>query len=121
MPEETKIKVGIGFATGRKSFQKVLRTYIYNLLESGLVDNKKISINLFVAYDLDYHKTKITDYTNIHPDLVDQIDSCTFIGSNSRKEEIDYLIQENVINTAEIKMIFGRGYAGNRNAVLYTA
>ncbi|HZK54203.1 MAG TPA: hypothetical protein VFC84_08435 [Desulfosporosinus sp.] len=121
MPEDKKIQVGIGFATGRKSFQKVLRTYIFNLLESGLVDNKKISINLFVAYDLDYHKTKITDYTNIHPDLVEQIDRCIFIGSNSRKEEIDYLIQEKVIEHNEERMMFGRGYAGNRNAVLYNA
>ena len=121
MLEDKKIKVGIGFATGRKSFQKVLRSYIYNLLESGLVENKKISLNLFVAYDLDYHKTKITDYTNIHPELVEQIDSCTFIGNNSRKEEIDYLISENIINNDEIRKIFGRGYAGNRNAVLYTA
>jgi len=119
--QEGNIKVGIGFATGRKSFQKVLRTYIYNLLESGLVDNKKISINLFVAYDLDYHKTKISDYTNIHPDLVEHIDSCIFIGSNTRKEEIDYLIEENVIKADEDAKIFGRGYAGKRNAVLYNA
>jgi hypothetical protein len=115
------IKVGIGFATGRKSFQRVLRTYIHTWAESGLVENKRVSLNLFVAYDLDYHKTKITDYTNIHPELIEQIDSSTFIGSTTRKEEIDYLIRENVININEERMIFGRGYAGNRNAVLYNA
>ena len=121
MQESNNMKVGIGFATGRKSFQKVLRTYIHTWKESGLVENEKISLNLFIAYDLNYHKTKISDYTNVHPELVEQIDSSKFIGSNDRKEEIEYLIRENVINSTEERMIFGRGYAGKRNAVLYNA
>ena len=74
MQEEKNINVGIGFATGRKSFQKVLRSYIHTWKESGLVENERISLNLFVAYDLNYHKTKVTDYTNVHPELVEQID-----------------------------------------------
>src|SRR5450830_1239300 len=98
MPKGKNIKVGIGFATGRKSFQKVLRTYIYSCKESGLVENKRISLNLFVAYDLNYNKTKITYYTKIHPEIVEQIDSINFIGRHSIKNEIDYLIRENVIN-----------------------
>jgi len=121
MQKSNKIKVGIGFATGRKSFQKVLRSYIYNWKESGLVKDEKISLNLFVAYDLNYHKTKITDYTNMHPDLVENIDSSNFIGKVAIQDEIDYLIQENVITTKEADLIFGKGYAGKRNAVLYNA
>ena len=115
------IKVGIGFATGRESFQKVLRTNIYNWEESGLVENKRISLNLFVAYDLHYKNTKITDYTNIHPELVDKIDSSHFIGSIAIKNEIDYLIEEKVLDMHEANMIFGKGYAAQRNAVLYNA
>src|SRR5659263_703789 len=92
------IKVGIGFATGRESFQKVLRTYIHTWKESGLVENKRIILNLFVAYDLNYNNTKTTDYTNIKPELAKQIDSCKFIGSAAIKEEIGYLIREDVIN-----------------------
>jgi len=115
------IKVGIGFATGRKSFQKVLRTYIYSFNESGLVENKAVSLNLFVAYDLLYNKTTATDYTNMHQELVDQIDSSKFIGSTFIEEEIDYLIRESVINIEEVRMIFGRGYAAKRNAILYSA
>ncbi|WP_242947521.1 hypothetical protein [Desulfosporosinus lacus] len=86
-----------------------------------MVENKSISLNLFVAYDLDYHKTKITDYTNVHPELAEQIDSSNFIGSIAIKEEIDYLIRENVINFSEVPLIFGKGYAAKRNAVLYNA
>lgn len=121
MYEANNIKVGIGFATGRKSFQRVLRTNIYTWKESGLVKDKKISLNLIVAYDLDYNKTKLTDYTQMHPDLVEQIDSSKFIGAITRTEEIDYLIRENVLNLHECKMIFGKGYAAKRNAVLYNA
>lgn len=121
MQKVKEIKVGIGFATGRKSFQKVLRTNISNWKESGLVENERISLNLFVAYDLHYNKTKVSDYTNVHPDLVKQIDSSTFIGSVSTQEEIDYLIRENVISFEETQRIFGKGYAAKRNAVLYNA
>jgi len=115
------VKVGIGFATGRKSFQKVLRTYIYSFNESGLVEDKAVSLNLFVAYDLLYNKTTTTDYTNMHQELVDQIDSSKFIGSALIEEEIDCLIRENVINIQEAGMIFGKGYAAKRNAILYSA
>lgn len=115
------IKVGIGFATGRKSFQKVLRTNIYNWKDSGLVENKKVSLNIFVAYDLDYNKTKKTDYTNVNPELSEQIDSSIFIGRTARLEDIDYLVNENVISSEEAHMIFGKGYAGKRNAVIYNA
>jgi len=121
LQKHKNIKVGIGFATGRKSFQKVLRSYIYNWKESGLVENKRISLNLFVAYDLSYNKTKVKDYTIIHPVLAEQIDSRKFIGNSDIKEEIDYLIQENVINLQEDRMIFGKGYAHKRNELLYCA
>ena len=121
MQEGKTIKVGIGFATGRKSFQRVLRTNIRNWKESGLVENKRISLNLFVAYDLSYHKTQIMDYTNIHPELVKQIDSRKFIGNIAMREEIEYLLRENVIGIKEASMIFGKGYAAKRNAVLYNA
>jgi len=121
MQKNDIIKVGIGFATGRKTFQRVLRTNIYNWQESGLVDNNKFSLNLLVAYDLDYQNTRKTDYTRMHSDLVDQIDSSEFIGRTAIDEEIDYLLEENVIGVDDVPMLFGRGYAAKRNAVLYFA
>lgn len=121
MQKTKDIKVGIGFATGRKGFQSVLRTNIHNWKDSGLVENERVSLNLFVAYDLDYNRTKMKDYTDIHPELAEQIDSSKFIGSIAIKDEIDYLIGENVLNIDEAKLIFGKGYAAKRNAVLYYA
>ncbi|MDD2568886.1 MAG: hypothetical protein PHQ49_04460 [Clostridia bacterium] len=116
-----KVKVGIGFATGRKNFQKVLRTQIYNWEESGLVDNNNITLNLFVAYDLSYNKTRSKDYTNIHPELVDLIDERVFIGAEKIHEEIDFLIRDKVVSLEEAAIIFGKGYAAQRNAILYFA
>jgi len=121
LQNKKSIKVGIGFATGRKSFQKVLRTYIYSWNESGLVENNSVSLNLFIAYDLTYNNTKVTDYTNMQKDLVDQIDSSNFIGNSSVQDEIEYLNKENVIEPKEASLIFGKGYAAKRNAILYYA
>ena len=121
MEKVKKINVGIGFATGRKSFQQILKTNVYNWEESGLTEKENISLNLFVAYDLKYSNTKSTDYTNVSKDVLNLIDSSHFIGSTALQEEIDYLINENIIDKEEAQLFFGRGYAGKRNAVLYFA
>lgn len=121
MEKDKKINVGIGFATGRKSFQKILKTNVYNWEESGLTEKERISLNLFVAYDLKYSNTKSTDYTNVSKDVFNLIDSSHFIGSTALQEELDYLINENIIDKEEAQLFFGRGYAGKRNAVLYFA
>ena len=85
------------------------------------MDNKSVSLNLFIAYDLTFNNTITSDYTKIHPELDEFIDSRRFIGSNTINEEVDYLIKENVISLKESHMIFGKGYASQRNAVLYSA
>lgn len=113
--------MGIGFATGRKSFQRILKTNIYNWRESGLTKEKSIRLNLLAAYDLEYSNTKATDYTNVSKQLLDLIDDTYFVGKTVIQTETDYLMQENVINKAQARLIFGSGYAAKRNIVLYTA
>lgn len=113
--------MGIGFATGRKNFKKVLKAYVYNFKESGLTNRENIRLNLLVAYDLTYFRTKTTDYTNINKDVLGLIDKTDFIGSTAVSSEIDYLTEKNVISREEAKLIFGSGYAAKRNAVLYIA
>lgn len=121
MQQNKEINVGIGFATGRKSFQRILKTNIYNWRESGLTKEKNIRLNLLAAYDLKYSNTKSTDYTNVSKQLLDLIDDTYFIGKAAIQTEVDYLAQNNVINTAEGRLIFGSGYAAKRNIILYTA
>ena len=121
MMTSKEFRVGIGFATGRKTFKKVLKTYIYNWKESGLVENEKVSINIFVAYDLNYNNTKPMDYRNIQSDLLELINSNEFIGIKAIQSEIAELTQNNIISYQEAQMVFGEGYAGKRNALLYKA
>ena len=115
------IRVGIGFATGRSSFQKILRTNIYNWKECGLTDQERISLNLFVAYDLKYTKTKVTDYTNINPQLLDLIDKAYFIHSSLIHAEMEELIGKDVISPLEARLFFTDGYAAKRNSIQYLA
>ncbi len=115
------LKVGIGFATGRRNFQQVLKTHIYSLKDSGLIENERISLNLLVAYDLSYQKTRSTDFTRIPQELASQIDEKIFISSTSIRDEVDHLIKENVISAVQANQLFGKGYAAKRNAVVYFA
>ena len=115
------IKVGIGFATGRSSFQEVLNAYVYNWEESGLTDIEHVSLDLFVAYDLKYAKTKPHHYRNIKKDVRGLIDDVHFIGSSFVQDEISRLLKKNVITQDEARLFFGKGYAAQRNSILYAA
>jgi len=116
-----QINVGIGFVTGRKHFQNVLRSYINNWLEHGLIHDKKIRFHLFVAYDLKYHKTEVQDYKNIPPELAAMVDSINFYGSAVVDAESKKLVADGILSATEAELVFGEGYAKKRNVVLYFA
>lgn len=121
MNKDNKIRVGIGFATGRKHFQRVLRSYIHNWKESGLSENDNVSINLFVAYDLSYMGTKRADYTAIPSDVAELIDNVDFIGCEKVEEIKQYLAKKGIVDHKAASMVFGKGYASSRNIILYQA
>ena len=115
-----RLRVGIGFATGRKTFQTVLRTYTQSWQEAGLVDDTSVSLNLFVAYDLSSNNTHQTDYTRMRPELDSCIDTTTFVNSGARNEAIGKLIRDHVLDYQEALLLFGEGLAAQRNAILYS-
>jgi len=118
-----EIRFGIGFATGRRNFQKVLTAYIktWDATKQKLPENTKVSLNLFVSYDLDYHQTKSTDYTNLNQETVDAFDNIVFLGVKNALRSIESLKNNGEFTLSELKIIFGAGYAGKRNAILYAA
>jgi len=118
---EKKINVGVGFVTGRKNFKNVVKTYVDNWNESGFVDKEQIVLHLFVAYDLKYTGTIVSDYKITDEEILDTVDSAYYLGNSSITIEAQYLIEKKVINIKEAKLIFGEGYAMKRNAVLYSA
>lgn len=118
---EKKIKVAIGFATGRKHFQRVLRSYVFNWFESQLVSDVNVGLNLFVAYDLEYRDTKRTDYTAIKPEVSQWLEGQYFYGKQEIEETRHSLVASGVITQAEASMLFRKGYAAQRNIILYQA
>jgi hypothetical protein len=119
--KKKKLNVGVGFVTGRRNFKCVVKTYIDNWNESGLVDKKKNALHLFVAYDLKYKSTKVSDYKITDEEILDMVDSAYYLGNSPIANEAQYLIEKKVVSLKEAKLIFGEGYAMKRNAVLYFA
>lgn len=118
---EKKINVGVGFVTGRKNFKNVIKTYVNNWNESGLVDNNQIALHLFVAYDLKYKGTAMSDYKITDEEILDTVDSAYYLGNSAIANEANFLVKKKVVSTEEAELIFGEGYAMKRNAVLYFA
>lgn len=113
--------LGIGFVTGRKNFQSILKTYVNNWLEHGITQDSNIRLHLFIAYDLKYFNTKSSDYKNIPHDVARLIDSIHFYGATEVAEETARLKTEGAISDEEAERLFGDGYAKKRNIVTYFA
>lgn len=115
------LNVGIAFVTGRKQFQRVLRTYINNWIEYGLIESKDIRLHLFVVYDTAYFNTEARDYRDIPPELSGLVESVNFFGGTALREERKRLVDAGVIDETEGELLFGEGYAKKRNAAMYFA
>lgn len=113
--------VGIAFVTGRKQFQTVLKTYVNNWIEHGLIRDGNVRLHLFVVYDTAYFNTDPSDYRNIPHEVAGMVDSVNFYGSPALDEERKKLIGEGIIDEYEGDLLFGEGYAKKRNAALYFA
>ena len=121
MHKESTIHVGIGFVTGRRSFLKVLKTYIYNWKESGLTDIQQVQLHIFIAYDLKYNNSKTTDFTKISKKMAANVVSIKFIDAAYIQTQIDELLEQKVLDEKETELFFSSGYAAMRNAVLFAA
>ena len=80
-----------------------------------------IHLHLFVAYDLEYSGTKLTDYTKISPNIKRNFEKLYFIGNRDIQEEIQNLISKGVLQGDEANLCFGNGYAAKRNIIVYSA
>jgi hypothetical protein len=116
-----ELNIGIGFATGRRLFQNVLKTYINNWLEHGLVHDQGIKLHLFIAYDLKYKNTRLSDYKNIPVELADMVESINFYGNKEISDEIENLSASNILDSKEAHLLFGEGYGKKRNIITYFA
>lgn len=116
-----KKHVGLGFATGRISFQNVLRSYIFHMQESHFLTQNDMLLSLYVAYDTTYNNTAREDYDNLTEEEKSVFYQCHFIGKEDIQAEIDKLLKEQVIEENQAEGCFGNGYAVQRNIVQYAA
>ncbi|MGI6721878.1 MAG: hypothetical protein ACOX4I_04925 [Anaerovoracaceae bacterium] len=117
------INLGIGFATGRRSFKKVLLSYIsvWKETQHEIPEGIDVKLSLFVSYDVNYQKTSSTDFTNLSQEIVDVFDQIVFMGAKNASHSISNLAEKGSFTNDELKAVFGAGYAGKRNAVLFSA
>ena len=118
---ENGVRIGIGFATGRKSFQNVLRSYVYHLEESGFVVPGRASLTLLVAFDPAYSGTAREDYENVEERVRRWFDDMAFFSPEDVRSAADALVERGVASAKEKHLLFGNGYAAQRNMVLYEA
>jgi hypothetical protein len=117
-----KLNVGLGFVTGRKSFKNVLRTYLDSWNESQKsAPAQNVALHLLVAYDLAYTNTEIADYAVTDDEAVRAVASSQYISDASIRIETQDLVRRQVLTSREAKLLFGKGYAAKRNAILYLA
>ncbi|MDD2401853.1 MAG: hypothetical protein PHD60_06595 [Clostridia bacterium] len=119
-----KIHVATGFVTGRKTFKDVIKTYANSWNDNDLnvlEGTNKYHLNLFIAYDLKYSNTLISDYKRIAPEIYNCLESVNYLDANNISNEINSLVTNNIITRTEANLLFGNGYAKKRNIILYFA
>lgn len=118
--EKAIINIGIGFVTGRKTFKNVFRTYMNNFAQSGL-QNEGIQLTLFIAYDLDYTKTRVSDYMIIDKEDMKHITKIHYLGKKEIASQVAIITEAGVLTYSEAESIFGDGYGKKRNFIMYSA
>lgn len=115
--------MGIGFATGRKNFKKVLLSHLrtWEASKKELQGKDHIRLHLFVSYDIEYRDTKSTDYTNLPQEVVDAFESITFVGEKNSLRSLERIRGSGKYTNEDLDALFGSGYAGKRNEILFAA
>ena len=121
MMVDGKLHVGIGFATGRKNFQNVLRSYIFHLHESQFLSSQRILLSLFVAFDPTYMQMSRADYERLSPEILANFHLVRVMGPDDIEQTQHALEKERVLDSHDFSPCFGNGYAAQRNIILYQA
>lgn len=119
MRNQTGKNIAIGFVTGRKSFRKLLTTYAFRW--RSIVAENDLNIHLIVAYDLDYHHTRIEDYVALRQDVRAVFASVSFIGPERIRQLVKAIADAGILTADQAAQLFEKGYAGKRNSVLFEA
>lgn len=70
---------------------------------------------------MNYSNTQSTDFTNLSQEIVDAFDDIIFWGTKNAQKCILQLVGDGSLTEKDVKLLFGPGYAGKRNAIMYAA
>ena len=118
---DKKLKVALGFVTGRASFKDVANAYLLKWGLGDLFRSGEVELSLLVAYDLDYMQTKPEDFIIDDPEILEMVTSVEYLGAEYIANEVAKLADEGILSVDEVELLFGKGYAKLRNAVLFFA
>lgn len=119
--ESKKLRVALGFVTGRASFKDVANAYLLKWGLGDLFRSGEVELSLLVAYDLDYMQTKPEDFIIDDPEILEMVTSVEYLGAEYIATEVGELSDQGVLSCDEVELLFGKGYAKLRNAVLFFA
>lgn len=114
------VEFAIGFITGRPNVCKVINSYYKEILDQLSRYKKNVSLTIYILYDLDYQSTKVEDYHQILPEVKNDI-KIKYIDENCIRNEKMKLVNENGLQKEDVDLLFGKGYAKSRNAIMYFA
>ena len=117
---EEKIKLGIGFVTGRPNVCRIINSYYKNMIEQTNRYGKEVEINIFILFDTAYQQGKREDFYEIKPEVYEKI-NVIYITPENIKEERKKLVARYNMDMEELDIFFGHGHAKGRNTVMYYA
>ena len=118
---EKDIEFAIGFITGRPNVCRIINSYYEDILNQLKRYKKKVNLTIYILYDLEYQKTKVEDYHKILPEVEKNNIKIKYIDEKLIEEEKNNLINIEKLDKNDIDLLFGKGYAKSRNAIMYFA
>ena len=117
---DEKIKVAIGFVTGRPNVCKLINNMYKQMLEQLQDFKPKVELTIFILFDLSYQITTRVDFYGILPEVYKNIKK-RYITPEDIEEEKKKLIARQGFTKKEVNFILGHGHAKGRNTLLYYA
>ena len=94
---KNEINFGIGFVTGRSNVCNIINTYYKNIVEQIQRDHRKITVTIYVLYDLTYQNLKREEFYNIKPEVYNSGIKIEYITPEDIEKEKEYIVEKGIL------------------------